>query len=72
MKQYPPNSTLLAVHPGTMRTERQMHSMFFNSIAKGKEWFTITPELIKHIERVRKQFEQFAVAEDLQLLHDAA
>lgn len=72
MRQYPPNSKLLAVHPGTMRTERQMHSMFFNSIAKGKEWFAVTPSLVKHIEDVRRKFKTYDVAEDIESLRNAA
>ena len=72
MRQYPPHSKLLAVHPGTMRTERQMHSMFFNSIVKGKEWFAITPALIKHVENVRKRFNTYDVSEDLEDLRNAA
>lgn len=72
MRQYPPHSKLLAVHPGTMRTERQMHSMFFNSIVKGKEWFAITPALIKHIENVRDRFKTYDVSEDLNILRTAA
>lgn len=74
MRQYPPNSVLLAIHPGTMRTERQMHSMFFNSIAKGKEWFDITPRLTAHIADVRAKFHQdgYGIAETLELLEVAA
>lgn len=72
MRQYPPHSKLLAVHPGTMRTERQMHSMFFNSIAKGKEWFAITPKLTSHIEDVRRKFKTHTVSEDLDDLRNAA
>ena len=57
MKQYPPNSSLLATHPGTLKTERQMHSKFWNSLAKGREWFTPTSDLIEHIKEARNTYE---------------
>ena len=71
IKQYPPHSKLLAVHPGTMRTERQMHSKFFNSIVKGKEWFAITPALTDHIHDVRAKFTDHPV-ESMDILKAAA
>lgn len=67
MKQYPPNSRLLAAHPGTMKTERQMHSKFFNHLAKGREWFAIHDELMAHIEDVRQRFTSYEVVEALPL-----
>lgn len=56
LKQYPPNVTLLATHPGTRETERQMHHKFLHRVAKGREWFTPCREIDDHIEDVRSQF----------------
>lgn len=58
IKSYPPDSKLLATHPGTIKTEQQMHYKFFNDLAHGREWFTPSPELEQHIQDVRKQFPQ--------------
>lgn len=56
MRQYPPNSTLLARHPGTRKTERQMHHKFLQHRSKGREWFTPCDEITEHIKAVREQF----------------
>ena len=58
LKAYPPMSVLLATHPGTMKTEAQMHEQFAAHLAGRKEWFHVTDELEAHIERVRQQFRQ--------------
>ena len=58
MKQYPPHSTLLATHPGTPKIEREMHHKFLHLLANGREWFTVTDELMAHIEKVRQDFKQ--------------
>lgn len=60
MKAYPPNSELLATHPGTRQTERQMHHKFLHLLEQGREWFAEGAELIEHIENVRNQFPQVA------------
>lgn len=56
LRQYPPNATVLATHPGTRETERQMHHKFLHRVSKGREWFTPCPEIDQHIEAVRSQF----------------
>lgn len=56
LKQYPPNVEVLATHPGTRETERQMHHKFLHRVAKGREWFTPCSEIDQHIEAVRSQF----------------
>lgn len=58
MKAYPPMATLLATHPGTRATERQMHDKFNTYLANRKEWFHLNPELESHIQEIRKQFKQ--------------
>lgn len=68
MKNYPPNSQLLAGHPGTIKTERQMHSKFFNHLAKGREWFAVHEELISHIEESRSRFKKYPVVDSLNCL----
>lgn len=56
MCQYPPNSELLAIHPGTPGLERQTHKQFAHHLADGREWFRPNRELADHIEKVRKQY----------------
>lgn len=58
LKAYPPMAKLLATHPGTFATERDMHSRFAAHLAGRKEWFAVHPELESHISAVRKQFKQ--------------
>lgn len=56
MRAYPPESRLLAVHPGTPQLETDMHRRFTGSRAAGREWFRETPDLSEHIEQVVAQF----------------
>lgn len=52
MRSYPPESGLLAVHPGTRDLEADMHRRFAGSRAAGREWFRETPDLVEHIGEV--------------------
>ncbi|MDG3012161.1 GIY-YIG nuclease family protein [Rhodococcus sp. D2-41] len=52
MRAYPPDTQLLAVHPGSKDTERQMHHRFAHCLADGREWFTPDTSLADHIESV--------------------
>lgn len=56
MRDYPPNAVLLAVHPGTKEVEREMHSRFRPHLARGREWFTPSDEIMAHIETTVEQF----------------
>lgn len=56
MRDYPPESELLAVHPGTRDLEADMHRRFVGSRAAGREWFRETPDLTEHIGQVVAQF----------------
>ena len=58
LKQYPPNSELLAAHPGTPKVEREMHHKFLHLLANGREWFTVSDEIMQHIEKVCEDFRQ--------------
>lgn len=60
MKGYPPMAKVLATHPGTRETERQMHDKFAAHLAGGREWFAAHDEIHEHIEQVRQQFPQAA------------
>lgn len=55
-RSYPPDSLLLAMHPGTKQLESEMHAKFAGSRAAGREWFLDTPELRDHIKDVLGQF----------------
>lgn len=52
VKAYPPYAKLLAQHPGSVETERWVHNKFFSSLAYGREWFTPSDELMRHIESI--------------------
>lgn len=56
LKSYPPDSKLLAIHPGTIKTEQQVHHKFFNYLTHGREWFTPSEEITEHIQNVHEQF----------------
>lgn len=58
LKSYPPNSKLLAQHPGTFETERSIHKKFQDNLAMRREWFNPSPELDRHIQDVHQQFPQ--------------
>lgn len=56
MGQYPPNSEILATHPGTPIVERDMHQRFSRHLADGREWFHPHGELDAHILQVQAQY----------------
>lgn len=58
MKSYPPMAELLATHPGTRATERQMHQKFVTHRAARNEWFHPHDKLLTHIDLVRDQYSQ--------------
>jgi hypothetical protein len=49
MRKYPPNSTLLAAHPGTRRDEGQLHRRFATDRTHGREWYVPSVSLTHHI-----------------------
>ncbi|WP_205670219.1 GIY-YIG nuclease family protein [Amycolatopsis sp. CFH S0078] len=55
LTQYPPGSELLAIEPGGENLEHRRHCEFRASLAERKEWFVPSPELIAHVNRLRKQ-----------------
>jgi hypothetical protein len=52
MRNYPPNTTLLAVHSGTRSDERQLHRKFAVHRSHGNEWYPLVPVILDHIKRV--------------------
>lgn len=58
LRSYPPDSKILATHPGTPELEQSIHRKFFNHLSHGREWFTPSPEIDQHIQEVHKQFPQ--------------
>lgn len=49
MQAYP-TGRLLATEPGGLTLERQRHEQFAHALDVGREWFTITPDLMGHIK----------------------
>lgn len=56
MRAYPPSAKLLAVEPGTKKTERDRHSHFNAYLAHGREWFRDAPELREWITTLRTEY----------------
>jgi hypothetical protein len=46
-------TAILAVVPGGQELEGEIHERFVASLAKGKEWFRPTPDLIEYINEIR-------------------
>ena len=56
MRAYPPSAELLAAHPGTKETEKQIHLEYRRYLDRGREWFSPGKRLLEHIDRVRCEF----------------
>lgn len=52
MRAYPPDTTLLAVMPGTRKDERATHRRFAHLLTHGREWFPLAPQILEHIDQV--------------------
>lgn len=48
-RNYPPGTELLAIEPAGPYTERDRHQQFHRSLARGREWFTETEDIIAHV-----------------------
>lgn len=56
LKAYPPDTKVLAVHPGTLETEKQMHTRFAHLLDKGREWFRDDTVIRDHAAEVVEQY----------------
>lgn len=56
LKAYPPDSELLAIHPGTPDLERQLHKQFDHNLVSGREWFTEALDLREHIATALEEY----------------
>lgn len=55
MRSYPPNSILLAVHPGKIADERRIHREVAHHRVAGREWYGVTPEMVAYVEAVQER-----------------
>ena len=55
MKAYPPDSILLAVEPGPRQLETRRHRQFSHHRSHGREWYTLAPTLMHHVESVKAE-----------------
>lgn len=55
VSSYPPGSELLAIEPGGTEVEYLRLKQFRHLLASAKEWFTLGPDLLAHIEDVATQ-----------------
>lgn len=55
MRQFPPNSQLLAVHPGSRKDEAAIHKRFAHIRSHGREWYPLVPQLLEHIRNVVRE-----------------
>ena len=58
MRKYPPNSVLLAQHPGTRKDENRMHRRFAADRTHGREWYVPSASLTRHIANVVREHGQ--------------
>ena len=54
LKIYPPTRRLLATEPGDARDEGRRHKQFQHLLHAGREWFRPGPDLIEHINELRR------------------
>jgi hypothetical protein len=54
LRQYPPNTRLLAYEPGDRTLERRRHRQFWHALRFGMEWFAPTVDLLVHIEQLNR------------------
>lgn len=52
LRQYPPNITLLAIHPGTRELETHLHRKFRLHLKQGREWYDDAHVIRDHINAV--------------------
>lgn len=50
LKQYPPDSQVLAVHKGSRSDEAALHRRFAHLTTAGREWYPLVPDITHHIE----------------------
>lgn len=55
VRSYPPDAVLLACEPGDRALELERHHQFGASLARGREWFYPTAEVIEHINSLRDE-----------------
>lgn len=51
MRQYPPDTQLLAVKPGTRKDENRLHKKFAHLKTHGREWFPLAPQIMEEVGR---------------------
>ncbi|HWK19806.1 MAG TPA: GIY-YIG nuclease family protein [Microbacteriaceae bacterium] len=56
MKSYGPTAHLMAVHPGTLALEKEIHAQFRRYLARGREWFSRHEVVLAHVASVRERF----------------
>lgn len=62
MRQYAPDTILLATCPGTRKDENQLHKRFAVHRTFGREWYALVPPILEHIKSlVREHGEPEAV-----------
>lgn len=55
MRGYLPDTTLLAVKPGTRRDENRIHKRFAHLTTHGREWFPLAPQITEYIAQVVRE-----------------
>lgn len=56
LDSYPPDITVLAVHPGTPEVETRMHRKFRMSLERGREWFRPSLDINQHTKKARDDY----------------
>lgn len=55
MRQYPPDTILLAAQPGTRKDEHRLHKRFAVHRSHGREWYPLVPAILEHVEAVKRE-----------------
>ena len=56
LREYPPGSTLLALHPGTPRVEQSYHQRFGKHRIGGREWYITTDDITRFCDEVTEEY----------------
>lgn len=56
LREYPPNAEVLAVIPGTKKSEAALHGRFRFALQRGREWFRPADEILEYVKEMVEHY----------------
>lgn len=56
LRAYPPNAEVLAVIPGTKKSEAALHGRFRFALQRGREWFRPADEILEYVNEMVQHY----------------